>query len=224
MKELNRDGVPLLGSLPSPERVSLERLRALGVTPRAVVVDTRPDRKAFMAGHVPGSLHAPLGVSFAMIVGSYVDPDADIYLVADEEDVDEAVRSLVRVGYDRIVGWTPPSALADAKGLAAIERIDFRDYEVEPDPAAATILDVRGAAEFSGARVPGAINIAHTRLATRLADLPKDKPVTLYCRSGNRAAAAASFLEREGYDVLYVDGLFAEWPGWQAENVEVGAA
>jgi len=86
------------------------------------------------------------------------------------------------------------------------------------------VLDVRGAAEFAGARVPSAINIAHTRLATRLDELPSDKPVLTYCRSGNRASAAAAFLAHEGYDVTLVDGLFATWPGLSLQGTAAGVA
>ena len=64
------------------------------------------------------------------------------------------------------------------------------------------------------------MNIAHTRLATRLDDVPRDKPVMVYCRTGSRASAAASFLERCGYDVTFVNGLLADWPGWKGEAVE----
>jgi hydroxyacylglutathione hydrolase len=200
----------------------LARLLELAPSDDAVVVDTRPGRPAFMAGHVARSIHAPLGVSLPQIVGSYVDPAADVYLVVDEVDLDEAVRSLVRIGYDRVVGWTPPSELAGASGLALTERSLFSEYDVAPDPARTTLLDVRGAAEFAGAHVPGAVNVAHTRLAARIDEVPRDRPVTVYCRSGNRAASAASFLEREGYEVVYVDGLLAEWPGLKA-NAAVAA-
>lgn len=224
MKALNRDGVPLLGELPTPARMPLARLLELAPSDDVVVVDTRPGRPAFMAGHVPRSIHAPLGVSLPQIVGSYVYPAADVYLVVDEADLDEAVRSLVRIGYDRLLGWTPPSELANAKGLAVTERALFSEYDVTPDPARTTLLDVRGAAEFAGARVPGALNVAHTRLAARIDEVPRGKPVTVYCRSGNRAASAASFLEREGYEVVYVDGLLAEWPGLGADAAVVASA
>jgi hydroxyacylglutathione hydrolase len=225
MKALNRDGVPLLGGLPSPHRTPLARLMEHAPSDDVVVVDTRASRPAFMAGHVARSIHAPLGVSLPQIVGSYVDPAVDVYLVVDEVDLDEAVRSLVRIGYDRLVGWTPPSELAGSAALTVTERAVFPEYAVAPDSARTTVLDVRGEAEFAGAHVPGALNVAHTRLAARIDEVPRDRPVTVYCRSGNRAASAASFLEREGYEVVYVDGLLAEWPGLGPDAaVAVGAS
>ena len=223
MKDLNKNGVPLIGTLPTPARVSAEQLTALRGLESAVVLDTRIDREAFMAGHIAGSIYSPLGVAFPMVVGSYVDPAADIYLIADEGAVDEAVRTLIRIGYDRVVGYVTPEAVENSADLVSTKWIDFGDFESKPDASEATIIDVRGAAEFSGTRVSGSMNIAHTRLATRLDEVQRDKPVMVYCRTGTRASAAASFLETSGYDVTVVNGLFADWPGWKGEVVEAGA-
>lgn len=225
MKDLNKNGVPVLGDLPQPKLFGIEELVERGGAEGAVIVDTRTDRKGFLAGHIPGSLYAPLGIDFAMVVGSYVDPSRDIYLIADPSDVAEAVRTLIRIGYDNIAGFTPPSALVEC-GLAeeVIGRVDFHDVGAEVDTDAWTILDVRGAAEHAGAHIPGAINIAHTRLAARLDEVPRDKPVMTYCRSGNRASLAAALLAKEGFDVTHVDGPFASWAGLGQNTEPAGAA
>ena len=167
-----------------------------------------------MAGHIPGSLHAPPGTDFATIVGSYVYPSTNIYLLVDSASVDEAVRTLVRIGYDRIVGYAPPATLL-ASGVAeeVTPIIEFGDLDADIDPDAYTILDVRGAAEYAESHLPGAMNIAHTRLANRINEVVKDKPILAYCRTGNRAAAAVSLLMKEGYNVTLVDGMFSTWPG-----------
>ena len=178
-----------------------------------------------MAGHIPGSLYAPLGINFPMIVGSYVDPSTDIYLITDATDVDLAVRTLVRIGYDGIKGFAPPTTMLTS-GLAGqvVPRVAFPDLGAEVDTDKWTVLDVRGAAEFEGAHIPGAINIAHTRLAARINEVPRDKPVLTYCRSGNRAAAASALLAREGFEVTHVDGAFAYWAGLNEMAEPAGAA
>ena len=225
MKDLNKNGVPILGDVPMPKLFGIEELVERGSTEGAVIVDTRADRKGFMAGHVPGSLHAPLGINFPMIVGSYVDPSTDIYLIADASDIDLAVRTLVRIGYDRIAGFVPPSALVECElATETIPWIDFTDLPDEVDTQMWTVLDVRGAAEFGGAHIPGAMNIAHTRLASRLAEVPRDKPVMAYCRSGNRASAAAALLARAGLEVTLVDGPFSSWAGLQRTAEPAGVA
>ncbi len=225
MKDLNKNGVPILGDLPAPKAYSIDELAERGSAEGAVIVDTRADRKGFMAGHVPGSLHAPLGINFAMIVGSYVEPSASIYLIAEASEIEELVRTLVRIGYDDIAGYTPPSALVESgRSEEVVRRVDFPNLDAGFDLSEYTVLDVRGAAEFAAGHLPGAINIAHTRLARRLDEVPRDKPVLTYCRSGNRASAAAALLAREGYDVLLVDGMFDSWPGHRAGRAPAGIA
>ncbi len=64
----------------------------------------------------------------------------------------------------------------------------------------ATLLDVRTPPEFAGGAIAGAINVPLSQLANRLAEVPKDKPVVVYCRSGARSRAAAGLLRSSGYE------------------------
>lgn len=215
MKRLNRDGPPLLDALPAPRRLSPGDLGALAGRTDVAVVDTRLDRSAFMRAHLPGSLRAPLDKTFPTITGSFLDPDVPIHLIVGEEQVEEAVRDLVRIGLDRVEGWAPPETLeawfASGGAAARIEETDTLAMEGrrhEPDVA---VLDVRKLGEFREGHVPGALHVPHTRLAERLAELPRDKKILVYCRSGARSAASTALLAREGFDAVYVNGLFEDW-------------
>ena len=64
---------------------------------------------------------------------------------------------------------------------------------------------------FQSGHIPGALNIDVQVLPTRLKDVPKDKPVVLYCRSGNRSASAAGMLQRAGYTEIYDLGGIGAW-------------
>jgi len=55
------------------------------------------------------------------------------------------------------------------------------------------------------------VNISVDQLAQRLSEIPKDKPVVLYCRSGNRSNQAAQILERAGYSQIYDLGGIITW-------------
>ncbi|MDA0329349.1 MAG: rhodanese-like domain-containing protein [Gemmatimonadetes bacterium] len=223
MKDLNKNGVPLLGAVPSAKLYTPQELAERGNAEGAVIVDTRADRKAFMAGSIPGSIYAPLGINFAMIVGSYIDPSTNIFLLVDAADVDETVRTLVRIGYDRLGGYAPASTLFESGVAGQItRRVEFGDLDASIDPATYTILDVRGAAEYAGGHLPGAINIAHTRLGRRIDEVPTDKPVLAYCRSGARASSAVSLLRNAGLDVTFVDGMVSSWPGWTQDAAAAG--
>jgi rhodanese-related sulfurtransferase len=73
----------------------------------------------------------------------------------------------------------------------------------------AKILDVRTPDEFREGAYPNAVNIPVNELASRLAEVPKDKPVVLYCASGARSSLGARLLKQAGYaDVLNAGGLW----------------
>ena len=61
------------------------------------------------------------------------------------------------------------------------------------------VLDVRTPQEYAEGHVPGAVNVPYDQLASRLAEVPKDKDVVLYCKSGRRAGIAADVLAANGY-------------------------
>lgn len=73
--------------------------------------------------------------------------------------------------------------------------------------AGATVLDVRTPQEFRGGAYPGARNIPVQELSTRLSEVPKGKPVVVYCASGMRSASAARVLAQAGFDVVNAGGL-----------------
>ena len=220
MKAQNRAGVPPLVALPTPRAADL----AGGLPPGTVVIDTRPDRSAFMAAHLPGSLYAPLGPSFSTVVGSYVtDPGAPVVLVVPEAEVERAVRALVRVGIDRVEATVTYEALAaHVGGGGAVATIPESGFGAVHDCQPGTVvLDVRRAAEVAAGRVPGSVHVPHTRLAARLDEVPGGRPLVVHCQSGARAAVASAFLARRGYRVTYVSEGFARYR--EVGPVETGA-
>lgn len=221
MKRLNRDGPPLLGELPEPRRLDADRVEALarrGPTGAATaagevvqILDARRDRSAFMAGHLPGSLYASPQEDFATVAGSYLDPDRPVALVVAAEDREEAVRSLVRVGVDRIVGWAPPETLGALDGpLASIRRTTTREIDTLAEEGF-VVVDVRQSEEFDAGHVPGARLAPHARLPEHLHRLPADRPLAVHCHSGARSAAASAYLAAAGREVVYVDGMLSDW-------------
>lgn len=74
------------------------------------------------------------------------------------------------------------------------------------------VLDVRTAEEYASGHVPGAANIPHDQLASRLAEVPKDRDVVLYCRSGRRVQLAGEVLTGNGYQ--HLEHLQGDMPAW----------
>jgi len=211
MKRLNRDGVPVLGEASRPERIEAAALVERAWQGEVLIVDGRLDRQSFMSGHIAGSLYAPFNKTFSTIVGSYAAPTDEIVLVLDEDRVEEAVRDLIRIGYDRIVGFVPPAEVESLDSLVATPIVDFARVDAVRGSPGYRVLDVRGAAEYASRQIPGAINVAHTRLVPRLDEIPTDDVLLVHCKTGARAAAAAAALERAGRQVEYVDDSFVNW-------------
>lgn len=65
----------------------------------------------------------------------------------------------------------------------------------------AALIDVRSAAEFGGGHLPGARNIPVDEVARRIHEVPADRPVVVYCRSGARSARAARLMREQGRSV-----------------------
>ncbi len=79
--------------------------------------------------------------------------------------------------------------------------------------AGAELLDVRRPYEFEGGHLAGARNIEMNELAAAAGELPKDRPVLFYCRSGNRSGMAAEAFREAGYDAHHIAGGIEAWAG-----------
>lgn len=93
--------------------------------------------------------------------------------------------------------------------LAAKKRISGADAHAKIE-AGGVLVDVRSEGEFHGGGLPGAKNIPVQSLGARMGELPKDRPIVVYCASGMRSASAASKLRANGYDA-YDLGPGARW-------------
>jgi sulfur-carrier protein adenylyltransferase/sulfurtransferase len=74
------------------------------------------------------------------------------------------------------------------------------------------LVDVREPAEWDIVRIPGATLIPKGDLPSRLADLPQNKPIVAYCKSGVRSAEALALLKNAGFaDAKHVQGGVTAW-------------
>ncbi len=214
MKRDNRIGPKVLGAVPDIAHLDVETFDKLTGRTDVALLDTR-NRKEFLRGHVPSSILAELDYQFVNIAGSFVEEGTPVYLVVEEARADEAVRALIRIGVDDIRGYLTPADLATwaAKGgeLVSIPSVNMAELEARRLQGNVTVLDTRGKVDFDVHHIPGAINVAHTRLLVRLDEVPRDKPVLVHCNSGARSAHAVSLLARHGYDVTNVADAVANY-------------
>lgn len=218
MAPINRAGPMVLGRPAVPpllDSAAFARIIAAG----AHLVDGRP-RAEFAVGHLPGSLNIELDDSFASYVGWFVPFRAPIVLVLPEPlaaALDEAVVQLFRIGYDRVAGGLAGGVEAWAGSGGTLDGFPTTTIAALHDQAVAGVngyaLDVRDPQEWRDGVVPGAIQIPLGELGDKLASIPRDDPVTVFCHSGKRAGIAASLLDAAGVDVRLIDkGGAHDWP------------
>ena len=74
------------------------------------------------------------------------------------------------------------------------------------------LVDVREPAEWEIVRIPGAVLIPKGDLPAKLAELPQDKPIVTYCKTGVRSAEALALLKQAGFaDAKHVQGGVTAW-------------
>ncbi|HJU65471.1 MAG TPA: MBL fold metallo-hydrolase, partial [Gemmatimonadaceae bacterium] len=170
MKRINRDGPRLLGGRVRPEREAETRLRTL-LESKAIIVDTRPAAD-YAAGHLTGTINIPLNRSFTTWAGWLLPYDRDLYLIADRRCtncVDDAVRDLVMIGLDRVVGYFGSEVLdtwvAEGGTLATIPQMSADELRRRIEDDEVRVIDVRARSEWEEGNLPGSENIHLGELA-----------------------------------------------------------
>jgi rhodanese-related sulfurtransferase len=83
---------------------------------------------------------------------------------------------------------------------------------VDSGPSDTVVIDVREPSEYAAGHIPNAVNVPQADLASRLVEVPRDRPVYLVCHSGSRSLRAAQFLRQMGYEqVANLRGGMAAW-------------
>ena len=213
MKLLNRDGPAILGRLPEVPRLMPKRAQE-AIDEGALVLDLR-DLKSFAQGHIKGAVNLPSLKNLSNHAGWVVPYDRELLLVARPEEVDEAMRRLIRIGLDDLVGYIPANRLAQTVDG------ELRQFEVVEDPdelyaywkeADVQVVDARSPKEYEAGRIPKAIEGYYGRLPSHLDEVAKDKPIITHCEAGTRAAIAASLMGAEIDEVITIfTGGFRGW-------------
>ena len=117
-----------------------------------------------------------------------------------------------RLIFTLIMGFSFFGLFGQTNDFKIVDANEFARYIQDND---VTVLDVRTPEEHSEGFIPGTdfnidvLQVSYTKIATE--KLPKDKPVALYCRSGNRSKKAAKILADKGYEVLELGTGFRGW-------------
>lgn len=97
------------------------------------------------------------------------------------------------------------------RGIPTVDPVEA-ERRLRDDPERPMLVDVREPDEFRDVRAPGAALYPTSTFLLKMAELPRDRPLLVVCRSGNRSAAVTDYLLREGWtDVTNVGGGMIMW-------------
>ncbi len=133
-----------------------------------------------------------------------------------------------------------PSAMANDKAKIIdeisgyLEFVDYGGGTIFPEQipkgeyAKMMVIDARDATQYAKEHIPGAVNIEWRQVLAKSGDIPKNKPVLIYCNTGTLSAQAGFALRVSGWEnVRILQGGFSEWKtkgGLDANAKASGAA
>ncbi len=82
-------------------------------------------------------------------------------------------------------------------------------------------LDVRTRVEFERGHIAGAVNIPVDEIRDRIAEVPCQSPLLVYCQSGARSYFACRALAQMGYEVMNLSGGYVTYCASQGGRLEI---
>ena len=212
MKKLNKVDRPLLTEVPMQKLLSSTELKdamAKGIK----LIDAR-DKVEFAAGFIPGSYNIQGNNAFATWAGWFIKYDEPFMLLADESQLNDLTRKLMRIGLDNVYGYVPSTSVwIDTGGiLEKANVITFEDAKELINDNGIQLVDLRGETEYNTGHIAKADNIFIGTLPQNLNKVSKDKKVVIHCQSGDRSTIAYSILAKNGFtNVVNFSGGMNEW-------------
>jgi glyoxylase-like metal-dependent hydrolase (beta-lactamase superfamily II)/rhodanese-related sulfurtransferase len=218
--------------LNSKERPTLDEALALELNPLSLdhvlalrsqgaqLLDTR-DPAEFAAAHLAGSINVGLGGQYATWVGSVLDREHPIVIIAASGRENEAAVRLGRIGFDHIAGYlkdglhsleSRPDLTRDTERLSARFAAEYLSWPLPP-----LLIDIRTPRERGQKFIADSMSIPLNHLLENLQQLPKDRPLLVYCAGGYRSSIAASLLQVNGFPL--VSEIAGGLSGWEAAKL-----
>ena len=191
----------------------------------AQILDTR-EPEEFATAHLAGSISIGLSGQYATWAGTVLTREQPIVIIANPGRESESAVRLGRIGFDNVVGYL-------SEGMQSLESQPDRTATTErwSAPLSAQLLssdeppqliDVRTPRERDQKFIDGSLSIPLNHLSERMEELPRNRPLLLYCAGGYRSSIAASLLQQRGFDrVSEIAGGLA---AWEAAKLSVRSA
>ena len=209
MKKLNKVERPLLPEVPKQKKLSKKEF--LNTYNDGVkIIDTR-NKIDFAKGFIPASINIQDNNSFSTWMGWLIDYSEPFILVAQDHQMEDLTRKLMRIGMDQMMGYIDDIDHLELE-LQKADVIDIEEFKSYLNKDHIQIVDVRGKTEFDEGHIEGVENIFVGTLPDNLYKMSKDKLVVIHCQSGDRAAIAYSILKKNGFtNIKNYSGGMSEW-------------
>ncbi|MCK5187426.1 MAG: MBL fold metallo-hydrolase, partial [Deltaproteobacteria bacterium] len=201
----NKKGASLLSSLQPVIKLKFTDLKK-SLEKGNPLVDLR-DTTSFGGAHIAGSINIGLTPKAGTWLGTVVDPENEIALLAySKQDIDDEIIQFRRVGYDRIIGFFIGLSDWIAKGedtgflpqlsIHGLNRV-LKKYSNHH------VIDVRTDQEWNEGHIKGAIHLPLPKFINNGISLEKEDHISMICGSGYRSNIAASILKSKGFEHVY---------------------
>ncbi len=216
----NLQGSVALEDLPKPKAMRTEDVLKF----EGVVLDVR-EREEFGEGHIPSAINIGLQGQFASWSGSLIAIGTPIVVTADsQEQVDEAVMRLARVGFETVSGFILTKDFNAEKNQTRQIPVDIVNKNLSED---IQFVDVRRVQENANGHAVKTVNLPLDVLAKEIGKLDPEKPTYVICQSGYRSSIGTSILENAGIKEIYnVTGGTNAWveAGFETEVSQAACA
>ena len=220
MRAVNQMGARILGSVPVLKPLRADEVKSL-MDEGVVVLDVR-HQKQFGAGHIPNSYGIRVDAPLTTWAGWVIPFGSRIMLLAESaEQMSDAIRQLIRIGYDNLEGQVEGGIDAWAREYPVETVPSMKVTELRERLDEVTVVDVRQTSEWEEGHIPNAIHFEGGRIPWEEFPFSHNKPVAIQCGSGNRSMIAISVLRRRGYrNLIQVDGGINQWKkhGFETEK------
>lgn len=224
MEQANAHGPSPLERLPDVQATTVNAASE-ALERGAQLLDLRNDQ-AIAGASIREAIAVPSDM-LASFGGWFLRDDRPIVLLLDRSsDLQEVVRTLVRLGYDDVSASVAGGFEAWSTAARPVQPIDGLDvHELKRRLASReppVLLDVRAPDEFESGHIESARHVYVGRVAEAVDSLRTARQIVTFCGTGRRALIAAAALRRLGLDDVAV--CWGSMKAWKAAGYPVTGA
>ena len=189
-------------------KVSLKEIEAdefekLGNDKSINVIDSRSLKFVYETGTVKGAVTVPLETQYAIFSATIFNPKNKTIVICEEGKEKDSISRLLRVGFDNILGYLKGginSWISKQKPISSYQLLE-KSKAKEVVESGAYTLDIRNKGEHL---CPGHFKTSQLiplpDLEKQMDKVSRTDKIYLICKSGVRAAIAASLLRRNDFN------------------------